>query len=57
MSVQISTRIDDETKRRFDNVCESIGISPSNARKSIFKNPPNNAIMRHGRDHKNQGIF
>jgi len=31
MSVQISTRIDDETKRRFDNVCESIGISPSNA--------------------------
>jgi len=34
-------------------LCQFGGTS----RKSIFKNPPNNAIMRHGRDHKNQGIF
>ena len=31
MSVQVSTRIDETTKRQFDNVCEIIGISPSNA--------------------------
>ena len=31
MSVQVSTRIDQETKQRFDKVCEVIGISPSNA--------------------------
>ena len=31
MSIQVSTRIDEVTKRQFDSVCEMIGISPSNA--------------------------
>ena len=31
MSIQVSTRIDKITKERFDEVCDSIGISPSNA--------------------------
>ena len=31
MSIQVSTRIDEATKQQFDKVCESIGISPSNA--------------------------
>jgi len=35
MSVQVSTRIDAATKQQFDNICEIIGISPSNAL-SIF---------------------
>ena len=35
MSVQVSTRIDEETKRKFDEICDAIGVSPSNAL-SIF---------------------
>ena len=35
MSVQVSTRIDEATKQQFDQVCERIGVSPSNAL-SIF---------------------
>ena len=35
MSIQVSTRIDESTKRQFEIVCENIGISPSNAL-SIF---------------------
>jgi len=35
MSIQVSTRIDTETKQQFDKVCDLIGISPSNAL-SIF---------------------
>ena len=31
MSVQVSTRVDEATKLLFDNVCERIGVSPSNA--------------------------
>ena len=31
MSIQVSTRIDEATKQQFDKVCDSIGISPSNA--------------------------
>ena len=31
MSVQVSTRIDKETKQQFDRICEGIGISPSGA--------------------------
>ena len=31
MSVQVSTRIDEATKKQFDQICEAIGISPSNA--------------------------
>ena len=31
MSIQVSARIDEETKRQFDKICEAIGISPSNA--------------------------
>ena len=37
MSVQISTRIDEETKSQFDKVCEAIGISPSNALSMFIK--------------------
>jgi len=35
MSIQVSTRIDEATKQDFDRICDSIGISPSNAL-SIF---------------------
>jgi addiction module antitoxin, RelB/DinJ family len=35
MTVQVTTRIDKETKQQFDKVCEQIGVSPSNAL-SIF---------------------
>ena len=35
MSVQVSTRIDEATKKKFDKACEAIGVSPSNAL-SIF---------------------
>jgi len=31
MSIQVSTRIDEETKQQFDSICKMIGISPSNA--------------------------
>ena len=31
MSVQVSIPIDEATKQLFDNVCEVVGISPSNA--------------------------
>jgi len=37
MSVQVSTRIDEATKKQFDKVCESIGISPSNALSMFIK--------------------
>ena len=31
MSVQISARIDEETKQKFDEICKGVGISPSDA--------------------------
>ena len=37
MSVQVSTRIDEATKRQFDKVCDYIGISPSNALNIFIK--------------------
>jgi len=37
MSVQVSTRIDEATKKQFDSVCEVIGISPSNALSMFIK--------------------
>ncbi|MCL1794963.1 MAG: type II toxin-antitoxin system RelB/DinJ family antitoxin [Oscillospiraceae bacterium] len=37
MSIQVSTRIDEATKRQFDSVCEMIGISPSNAISMFIK--------------------
>ena len=37
MSIQVSTRIDEVTKRQFDNVCAMIGISPSNAISMFIK--------------------
>ena len=37
MSVQVSTRIDEDTKQQFDKVCETIGISPSNALSVFIK--------------------
>ena len=30
MLVQVSTRIDEETKKQFDKICDVIGISSSN---------------------------
>ena len=35
MSIQVSTRVDIETKRQFDLICSAIGVTPSNAL-SIF---------------------
>ncbi|MCL1806449.1 MAG: type II toxin-antitoxin system RelB/DinJ family antitoxin [Oscillospiraceae bacterium] len=37
MSVQVSTRIDEATKKQFDRICEAIGISPSNAISMFIK--------------------
>ena len=37
MSVQASTRIDAATKQQFDNVCEIISVSPSNAFSMFIK--------------------
>ncbi|MDR0220480.1 MAG: type II toxin-antitoxin system RelB/DinJ family antitoxin [Lachnospiraceae bacterium] len=37
MSVQISTRIDETTKHQFEDICEVIGISPSNALSLFIK--------------------
>jgi addiction module RelB/DinJ family antitoxin len=37
MSVQVSTRIDETTKKQFDDICEHIGISPSNAISMLIK--------------------
>jgi DNA-damage-inducible protein J len=37
MSIQISTHIDEDTKKQFDSVCERIGISPSNALSVFIK--------------------
>jgi len=37
MVVQVSTRIDKTTKQQFDKVCESIGVSPSNALSILIK--------------------
>ena len=31
MSIQLSTRVDQRTKEQFSQVCEGIGITPSNA--------------------------
>ena len=42
MSVQVSTRIDYETKQQFDKVCNNIGISPSNALSMFIKGVINN---------------
>ena len=37
MSIQVSTRIDAATKQQFDKICETIGISPSNALSMFIK--------------------
>ena len=37
MVVQVSTRVDKETKQQFDKVCEGIGVSPSNALSMLIK--------------------
>ena len=37
MSIQVSTRIDESTKKQFDMVCERIGVSPSNALSMFIK--------------------
>ena len=42
MSFQISTRIDIETKQKFDEICKSIGISPSTALSIFIKSVINN---------------
>jgi len=44
MSIQVSTRIDETTKRQFDIICEIIGISPSNALSMLIKG----VINHHG---------
>jgi addiction module RelB/DinJ family antitoxin len=48
-SVLVSTRIDEATKERFDEVCEAIGISPSHAlRKFIDDTIANNGFPSDG---------
>ena len=42
MSIQVSTRIDAATKQQFDNICASIGVSPSNALSIFIRSVINN---------------
>ena len=42
MMSQVSTRIDEATKQQFYYVCDSIGISPSNAISIFIKGVINN---------------
>ncbi|MDR3119738.1 MAG: type II toxin-antitoxin system RelB/DinJ family antitoxin [Clostridiales bacterium] len=35
MSVQVSTRVDEKTKQKFDYICQKIGLSPASAM-SVF---------------------
>ena len=37
MSIQISTRIDKETKERFDKICNEVGLTPSGALSVFIK--------------------
>jgi len=37
MSVRVSAVIDEDTKREFDRVCESVGVSPEGALKVFIK--------------------
>ena len=37
MSIQVSTRIDETTKQQFDQICDAIGISTSNALSMFIK--------------------
>jgi len=37
VSIQVSTRIDEVTKQQFDSVCDTLGISPSNALSMFIK--------------------
>jgi len=42
MSIQVSTRIDSDTKQQFDRICAGIGISPSNALSIFIRSVINN---------------
>jgi len=42
MTVQVSTRVDKATKQQFDNICELIGVSSSNAISMFIK-----AVINH----------
>ena len=42
MSIQVSTRIDEKTKQQFDEICDTIGVSPSNALSMFIKGVINN---------------
>jgi len=54
MSIQVSTRIDETTKKQFDSVCDRIGVSPSNAISMFIKGVinyngiPFNAVVNPG---------
>ena len=37
MSIQVSTRIDQNTKYQFDKICEGIGMTPSSALSVLIK--------------------
>ena len=58
MSVQVSTRIDEATKKQFDSVCEGIGISSSNALSMFikgvinYKGIPFNPVVPQEQGHK-----
>jgi addiction module RelB/DinJ family antitoxin len=42
MSIQVSTRIDEATKKEFDRICNGMGISSSNALSIFIKSVINN---------------
>jgi DNA-damage-inducible protein J len=42
MSIQVSTRIDETTKKEFDRICNGIGISSSSALSIFIRSVINN---------------
>jgi addiction module RelB/DinJ family antitoxin len=64
MAIQVSTRVDETTKKQFYQVCESIGISPSNALSMFIKGVinyngiPFNTVMPAGKNiNASNGVF
>jgi addiction module RelB/DinJ family antitoxin len=47
MTIQVSARIDEETKRQFDEICEGIGTTPSNAISMLIKGVVNHNGIPH----------
>jgi len=45
VTVQFTADIDETTKRKFDSVCEAMGVSPSNAIRMFVSGVASNTII------------